>query len=393
MAGLTAWAVFLFVLFWSLDTQTWILAGFLVAPWIASGYCMLRVPRCNVELLCPPQGRIGETVALQVSLRPIPKAGLPDLVVHALGLPDGVDTEADEGIAAGALRYGESIVVRVPLQLRRRGVHRIPGVRLASDFPFGLLESSIYFLRERHIVVEPHPSRVRWATAPSGRGEDQGPVGASRISRESMESVGNRPWRHGDRPRDVDWRATARHLGSPDAALVVREWSPPTRCSIVIVVDLVRKRPSRPFWAPIPDPSRQVDQTLEASLSLAAGIIERCRRDGTPVALVIGDQIVRDGDPHQSNDRFFPLLEALARLEGEAQIAGGILDTVLRQFPGSTIVWVTNHGNSEGFANTVPGLGRQVDLRRIVVTVEELPEDAAIRRLTPDEVMETEVTL
>ena len=54
---------------------------------------------------------------------------------------------------------------------------------------------------------------------------------------DSFEYLGNREWRDGDNPRDIDWRATARLSGASSSSLVVREWREEYFLRVGVVLD------------------------------------------------------------------------------------------------------------------------------------------------------------
>jgi uncharacterized protein (DUF58 family) len=92
--------------------------------------------------------------------------------------------------------------------LPRRGPHRLSGFRLATKFPFGLMQRAKDITDAEEIVVYPAlaplpPDLLRGLPAVRAPGRDRAP------GREG-EFAGLRPFRPGDDPRDIHWRSTAR---------------------------------------------------------------------------------------------------------------------------------------------------------------------------------------
>jgi uncharacterized protein (DUF58 family) len=103
----------------------------------------------------------------------------------------------------------------LPLEAPARGVVRIERVRLSTAHPFGLFRAWTWVHAPVSMLVYPHPhgtlpmpvdnARAAGARSHSGAGAD--------------EWVGLRPFRDGDSPRQVDWKAYAR-----EAPLLVKEY-------------------------------------------------------------------------------------------------------------------------------------------------------------------------
>src|SRR6516164_7094022 len=105
--------------------------------------------------------------------------------------------------------------LELPLEARARGVVRIERVRLSTAHPFGLFRAWTWVHTEVAMLVYPYPhgrlpmpadsARTAGARSHSGAGAD--------------EWFGLRPFRPGDSPRQVDWKAYAR-----EAPLLVKEY-------------------------------------------------------------------------------------------------------------------------------------------------------------------------
>jgi uncharacterized protein (DUF58 family) len=103
----------------------------------------------------------------------------------------------------------------LPLAAPRRGIVRIGRLRLSTAHPFGLFRVWTWVHTEVTMLVYPHPhgglpmpadsARNAGARAHAGAGAD--------------EWAGLRPFRDGDSPRQVDWKAYAR-----EAPLLVKEY-------------------------------------------------------------------------------------------------------------------------------------------------------------------------
>ena len=128
-------------------------------------------------------------------------------------------------IAAG-IGYGPTTTANVPAQgvgkielpvaAPVRGLVRIDRLHLITTHPFGLFRTWTWVHAPLEMLVYPRPSGA--LAMPTDRGNKLGVRSASNTG--SDEWLGLRPFRDGDSPRQVDWKAYAR-----DAPLLVKEYS------------------------------------------------------------------------------------------------------------------------------------------------------------------------
>jgi uncharacterized protein (DUF58 family) len=115
------------------------------------------------------------------------------------------------------LRPGERRQLELPLAARRRGVVRLERVRLSTAHPFGLFRAWTWVHVPIEVLVYPRPAGSLPMPTESGVKSGVRTRGGSGAD----EWVGLRPFRDGDSPRQVDWKAYAR-----EAPLLVKEYSP-----------------------------------------------------------------------------------------------------------------------------------------------------------------------
>jgi len=123
--------------------------------------------------------------------------------------PDG--TPASRGI----LSHGQ-VQIDAPMEAPTRGVVRISRFQVSSTFPFGLFRAWSWVHMPIEMVVYPRPHGA--LPMPVDAGTKAG--SRSRAHSGSDEWLGLRPFRDGDSPRQVAWKAYAR--GAP---LLVKEYS------------------------------------------------------------------------------------------------------------------------------------------------------------------------
>ena len=106
--------------------------------------------------------------------------------------------------------------VALPVSAPKRGIVALDSLRLATSHPFGLFRAWTWVHAPLEMLVYPRPFGSLPMPAESGRrtgSRSQGHSGAD-------EWHGLRPFRDGDSPRQVDWKAYAR-----EAPLLVKEYS------------------------------------------------------------------------------------------------------------------------------------------------------------------------
>jgi uncharacterized protein (DUF58 family) len=105
--------------------------------------------------------------------------------------------------------------LELPLPAPRRGIVRIERLRLSTAHPFGLFRVWTWMHTEVAMLVYPHPHGGLPMPADSARNAGvRAQTGAG-----ADEWAGLRPFRDGDSPRQVDWKAYAR-----EAPLLVKEY-------------------------------------------------------------------------------------------------------------------------------------------------------------------------
>jgi len=127
----------------------------------------------------------------------------------------GVDVP---GAAASVGRAEQAGVTRLELRLPalRRGRLQVPRLRVATTFPFGLFRCWTWVHLPLEVLVYPRPAGER--PAPPGGSGREGGNAASDAGRDELRDL--RPFRDGDSPRQVAWKAYAR--GQP---LLVKEYA------------------------------------------------------------------------------------------------------------------------------------------------------------------------
>lgn len=285
--GFTGVVFFTIALFWNLDTQTVPLSLYLTGLWLISCLAFLPV-RAHAKVRHAERITAGETLLAEVTVENTGRFPIPDLVLQAWGLPLAVDAQPEDGIPVGYLRRGESRVVELPLHCRGRGAFVLGGFRLLTDFPFGLLQAYRVVQQSSRLIVHPAFQPLTRFELPTGRRFQPGGIAMASQIGDSFEYHGNREWRDGDSPRDIDWRATARLAGAATSTLVVREWREEYFLRVGVVLDThvpaENDKSERLFLREVQErlpgksPRARRQAALERAISLCAAVSDALSR-------------------------------------------------------------------------------------------------------------------
>jgi uncharacterized protein (DUF58 family) len=136
-----------------------------------------------------------------------------DAEFHRYGIeitpPDGKPT------SRGILSHGQ-VQIDAPVDAPTRGIVRIERFQVSCTYPFGLFRAWSWIHMPIEMVVYPRPNGA--LPMPADAGNKAGT--RSRAHSGSDEWLGLRPFRDGDSPRQVAWKAYAR--GAP---LLVKEYT------------------------------------------------------------------------------------------------------------------------------------------------------------------------
>lgn len=194
--------------------------------------------------------------------------------------------------------------IREPL----RGVYTIGPAKAATGFPLGLVRAEAdieaadtrLWVYPRLFAVETLPyageTRRTWmrAISPHAGGED--------------DFAGVREYRHGDSPRHVHWRASARH-----GELIVREFQRVAATTLTVLIDLSAESVH----------GEGAETTLEYAVRIAGSCTRHALMQGHAAQILGLAEEVRHGGPWRSVDEMEAALRFLAELEADGRSGFG----------------------------------------------------------------------
>jgi uncharacterized protein (DUF58 family) len=121
----------------------------------------------------------------------------------------------DEAAVTLDVPAGGRAQIDLPIRALKRGLQRVDRLRVSSSHPFGLFGVWTWVHAPITVIVYPRAAGALPLPADSGARSGARPRGATGTD----EWLGLRPFRDGDSPRQVDWKAYAR-----EAPLLVKEY-------------------------------------------------------------------------------------------------------------------------------------------------------------------------
>lgn len=226
------------------------------------------------------------TVTLVVKNR---KSSLPSFSLVIFDVSDGQDL--DRGITLHHLPAGAGRLVSYPILARRRGRLNVEGVRVATEFPFGLFMKKALYQVEGTVIVYPEitPLSETLLRGLTSAGQEQ----TLHRRGHGSDLYNLRLYHAGDDSRNIHWPTTAR-----TSQLTVRETEAEEQRRATIRL-------------PTTVPATH-DVVFEQAVSMAASLVQHLSHRGYLVRLIVGSSCSEfsQGDAHLHD-----LLQMLALCE------------------------------------------------------------------------------
>ena len=275
-----------------------------LAVLVVAGLAAARDPELDVDATADrDRAIVGDEVTVEVRLRAHRAVDRLELLLVVPPGLEGPDGSARAWAVAVALAAGEERTVPVTLACRRWGAYRLGDLHLRAHDRFRLLTWEQRLDLRAPLKVFPEPQALRALVRPL---ETQVSTGTqvSRHRGEGIEFADIRPFLPGDRPRSINWRATARR-GEP----WVNERHPERTTEVVLFLDsFVDVRGER---------GSTLDLAVGAAASLAAAYLRQRDR----VGLVGFGGFVQWLQPGSGQTALYRLLDTLMETQVFATVA------------------------------------------------------------------------
>jgi len=193
------------------NNQVLFVASAITATVLLSGaLTYLSVGRLSIERSLP--GRVFAGKAFDVRLR-VENASRwrPALGIGFLDALQVADAQAlVRGPVLPVLPPGAAVVVSYPRRIHRRGVYTVVNTLAMTRFPFGIFERRVLAQSPARLVVLPALGRLFRASERDLARRVVSPRNPRRAFAGTEEFESLREYRHGDNPRHIHWRTSAR---------------------------------------------------------------------------------------------------------------------------------------------------------------------------------------
>jgi uncharacterized protein (DUF58 family) len=300
-----------------------------------------RVERLEVLLVVPPgmEGPAGGPGGSSLAPRAIGGPGGSSLAPRATGA-------SRTWAVAVTLAAGEARTLEIPLTCRRWGAYWLGDVHLRAHDRFRLFTWERHLDRHTPLKVFPVPDTLRALVRPFETLVTTGShVAASRA--DGIEFADLRPFLPGDRPRSINWRATARR-----DALMVNQRHPERATDVVLFLDSFL------------DVRGAAGSTLDQAVGAAASLASAYLRQRDRVGLVSFGGFVQWLPPSGGQAALYRLLDTLMETQVFATAAWkGIRHLPPRTLPAKAmIIALTPLVDERGVAALFDLLARGYDL-------------------------------
>jgi uncharacterized protein (DUF58 family) len=230
------------------------------------------LPHVSIAVAAPRRAAVGTPVEMCVTLRNAASRAHIELCVDRPFLPwDGAWVDAAPALPR--LDPGAEATVTTSAKFVARGEHHLDVFAACARVPLGLARGPRVESRGLRFTIVPAIAPVRALELPMSRRHQPGGVARAAVSGEAQELVGVRPYRAGDRVRDLHAKTWAR-TGVP----AVREYQQEYFSRVGIVLDT--------------DATYAREEVLEPAISLAAGCIARLSRGEALIDILLaGDAL------------------------------------------------------------------------------------------------------
>ena len=350
-------------------------------------------PRLSVEREFPTRVKCGIPFDVTYRIRNLRRLPAADLLVDPnIELPE---LRRVHGFQYCSVPGSGERTFAVELKPFKRGVFSIPQGLAESSFPFNIFKHSVLFARKEYLTVHPASRDLRNLFPRDGGVQPR--MSARSVPRpgDSMDFYGCRPYRPGDSPRKIHWRATARcripiikeyqqeHVSH--AAVLLDTYIPPAHLAAGMLRALFSLSESLLKVRTNPD--------FEAGVSLAASVAETLTAMSYHVdMLAVGGRVTRfpsTGEPDRDCD---PLLDELATASTSAKDAfagDGAEDLAAEALESGTVFLILLRWDraARKFLGSLEGHGARVVPVLVAPHVPETELPDTLRVVTPESVL------
>lgn len=194
-------------------------------------------------------------------------------------------------LSAGKYRLKiSSNSILYPLYFPRRGLYKLPAIRIESNFPFGFIKRFKIFKIEERILVYPSCKNMDLPAFKLKRTD--GDQQEKRHWGEILEYYGIKPYQEGDDPRYIHWKKTAQK-----GEIIVKEFETRSRGNMQLFLDTHIKD----------------EDLFEEEVEKVAGWCSRLLFEGKSVSLMTPENILPEGSGEGQRKKILSFLSLVKR--------------------------------------------------------------------------------
>lgn len=177
-----------------------------------------------------------------------------------------------------------------PLHFPKRGLYKLPNIRIESDFPFGFIKRVKIFKIDEKILVFPSCKNLEFPTFKLKRTDGQ--EEEKKHWGEILEYYGIKPFQEGDDPRYIHWKKTAQK-----GEIIVKEFETRSRGNMQLFLDTHLKD----------------EDLFEEEVERVAGWCCRLLFEGKSVSLLTPDNFLPEGSGEAQRKKILSFLGLVKR--------------------------------------------------------------------------------
>lgn len=319
----------------NLDQLYFMATTLLVLPVVSLLVGWMNLRGLQFERLTPSVAWEGETVPFTLICRSYSRT--PKLLLRAADIGARWIEPEDASVVFNA-RPGAETRVEYGVRMRKRGVHRIDGLRVCATDPLGLWSFARTYSVPSEVLVYPRPQRIPnvLLTGAERFGYRDMPIAAARGAGVDFDGV--REYAPGDPLRRMHWKSYAR-----TGRLNLVEFEESRAVNLTLALDVQQGT----------NIGEDADTPFEVLIRAAASIAQLGIRQGASVRLVAGDGADPANAGGRGTDHLFTILSCLARAEATdpEPFAARLVERVGRVPAGTSLIAFTSTMDPELLAS------------------------------------------
>ncbi|MDG2476922.1 MAG: DUF58 domain-containing protein [Phycisphaerales bacterium] len=294
----------------------WMLAVMLSMGLLGTIMSWLSIRWLSVQRMVPAWGEVGEPMRVRYRVRRLNR-WLPSFGLQVSDRIEAGHVRVDHAAWILHVGPGEQVHADARMVPLRRGRLLLTHIRVATSFPFGLMQRRRSIAQQREVIIYPRRHvLVSSVLRVMGSERLDGPR-AGRRRGQGREWYGLRPSTGSDSLRDIAWKVTAHR----DETVCI-DRAAPSLTRLRVVLDL-----QTPTNELVLSNDRDARLAEEQSIEIAASVVQQFHHEGCEVGLMVPGLLQASTPIRNSSWHLHRLLSRLAELDLDATRMPWQIDT------------------------------------------------------------------